>query len=315
MSTILVPLDGSPLAEQALPHACRLALMADAGLLLVRAAAPVVDPDTGVASRSSVQHAEAYLHAVRERLRTDGFTVEIASLFSNPVPGILRVARTHAVTAIVMSTHGRTGLRRMVLGSVTEQVVQESNVPVLVISGDSPSIAKVDRYQQILVPLDGSGFAEAALATFKKLRINAGAEIVLLRSVQPPSSAPQDQRLTHDLEQRRDEARNYLERVATSVLNGRTYRVLAPVGRPAEAILTAVADHEIDLIVIATHTRHGRIRFSPTSVAGQVLQNSGTPVLVVRGVDDADDTAESTLPDVEQSESEEDNIFDDFLFV
>ena len=86
-------------------------------------------------------------------------------------------------------------------------------------------------------------------------------------------------------------------------------------GRPAEAILTAVADHEIDLIVIATHTRHGRIRFSPTSVAGHILQNSGTPVLVVRGVDDADHTDESTLPDVEQSESEEDNYFDDFLFV
>ena len=316
MSTILVPLDGSPLAEQALSHACRLARIAKAKLLLVRAVAPVVDPDAGVISRSSVQHAEVYLNTIREHLQTDGFAVEAVSLFSNPVPGILRVAKTHEASIIVMSTHSRTGLRRMVLGSVTEQVVQESQVPVLVISGDSPSIAVGDRYRRILVPLDGSRFAEAALDTIKELSVNDGAEIVLLRSVQPPASGSlQNRGLSPDLDRHQGEARHYLGQVAAGMLEGHTYRALAPIEHPANAIHMAVTDLDIDLIVIATHTRRGRVRFSPTSVAGQVLQDTGTPVLIVRGIDEVEQAPKSFLPDVEQSESEEDNYCDDFLFV
>ena len=315
MSTILVPLDGSPLAEQALPHACRLALITGSRLLLVRAAVPVVDPDARITSRSSVQHAEAYLNAVRDRLQTDGFTVEVASLFSNAVPAILRAAKMHEVSTIVMSTHGRTGLRRMVLGSVTEQVVQESQVPVLIVNGESPRVEIGDRYRRILVPLDGSSFAEAAVESLKNLGVGEGAEIVLLHSVQPPSPMPLNQREEQDLALRQKDARDYLGRVAAIAPDGHMYRLLTPIEDPATAILESVGTQELDLIVIAAHARRGRVRFSQTSVAGQVLRDTGTPVLIVRGVDEVEPLPETALPEVEQSECEEDNYFDEFLFV
>ncbi len=316
MSTILVPLDGSPHAEQALPHACRLALLTGAELLLVRAALPVVDPEAGVATRSSVQHAEAYLNTLRDRLQAEGFSAESISLFSNPVPGILRVARTHEASTIVMSTHGRTGLRRMVVGSVTEQVVQESLIPVLIVNGDSPSMAPNGRYRRILVPLDGSSYAESALEAVKDLRMAGDVEIVLLQSVQPSlSGAMRNQRLARDLEQRLDAARTYLARAAATMLPGYASSVLTPIADPAAAILTAVEAQHVDLIVLAAHARRGRVRFSPTSVAGQVLRETGTPVLIVRGIDEAGAVAKTVLPEVEQSESEEDSHFDDFLFV
>jgi nucleotide-binding universal stress UspA family protein len=314
MSTILVPLDGSPLAEQALSHACRLARAAGSRLLLMRAAVPVFDPEAGVASRSSVQHAEAYLNVVRDRVLGDGLTVDVVSLFSNPVPGILRVARMHAVSTIVMSTHGRTGLRRMVLGSVTEQVVQESLAPVLIVNGDSPSAPAEGWYRRILVSLDGSTFAEAALDALKDLHLGKDVEVVLLQSVQAPhSEGPYSQRLVHELDRRCDSVRDYLERVAASTMEGYSCRLLAPVEHPATAILAAVEAQQVDLIIIATHARYGRARFSQTSVAGQVLRETGTPVLIVRGADEAAEMADTTLPIVEQSEREEDSYFNDCL--
>jgi nucleotide-binding universal stress UspA family protein len=135
---ILVPLDGSPLAEMALPKAVEL--LSDgpgATVILLRAAEahtlPGVDPvDAQVAV---VREAESYLAAVADRLREQGITRVVTSVwYSSAAKAIVEAARVRRVDLIVMSTHGRSGLRRALRGSVAESVLRRTRTPILLVS-------------------------------------------------------------------------------------------------------------------------------------------------------------------------------------
>ena len=132
---ILVPLDGSALAEAALPKA--VALAGDRGrITLLRAAeAPLLlvgDPTQ--AQVDVVQEAEEYLAAVASRLRVDGFTrLDTSVWYGPPAPAIVESARVEHADIIVMSTHGRGGLGRLILGSVAESVLRGVTTPILLI--------------------------------------------------------------------------------------------------------------------------------------------------------------------------------------
>ena len=135
---VLVPLDGSTLAEMALPQA--LALLRDspsATLILLRAAEattlPGVDPTE--AQVAVVREAEEYLDGVATRLRGEGLSRVTTSVwYSGAAPAIVEAARTRRVDLIVMSTHGRSGLRRVVRGSVAESVLRGTRTPILLVS-------------------------------------------------------------------------------------------------------------------------------------------------------------------------------------
>ena len=139
--TVLVPLDGSKLAEDALAHAIGFA-RESATLLLVRAveahARPFTDPTT--AQIAAVQEAEIYLATVADRLRRVGAAhVETSVWSGGPVDGIADAARLRNVDLIVMSTHGRSGLGRLVLGSVAEGVVRATSTPILLLRPGTPA--------------------------------------------------------------------------------------------------------------------------------------------------------------------------------
>src|SRR5689334_2421987 len=135
---ILVPLDGSPLAEMALPKA--LELLSDAPgsrLILLRAVEactlPGVDPID--AQVSVVREAESYLATVAERLRELGITQVVRSVwYSNVADAIVEAARLRRVELIIMSTHGRSGFRRVLRGSVAESVLRRTRTPILFVS-------------------------------------------------------------------------------------------------------------------------------------------------------------------------------------
>jgi nucleotide-binding universal stress UspA family protein len=143
LRTILVPLDGSIVAETALTRAVDLAREAGAKLVLLRAAEahplPMADPvDAQVAVMGEVQ---AYLAAVRERVRSAGVgDVEVSAWYGPAVEAIVEAARYRDADLIVMSSHGRSGLTRLVLGSVTEFVLRATTVPILVIRPDGAPI-------------------------------------------------------------------------------------------------------------------------------------------------------------------------------
>jgi nucleotide-binding universal stress UspA family protein len=135
---ILVPLDGSALAEMALPKALELLSDGpDATLILLRAAEattlPGIDPIE--AQVAVVREAESYLAAVADRLREQGITGVVTSVwYSSAAKAIVEASRVRRVDVIVMSTHGRSGLRRALRGSVAESVLRGTRKPILLVS-------------------------------------------------------------------------------------------------------------------------------------------------------------------------------------
>ncbi|MCG6912119.1 MAG: universal stress protein [Deltaproteobacteria bacterium] len=134
-TSILVPLDGSKLAENMLTEVEALALLLKAKLSLILVSRahvlPGVDPtDAQVAVVSS---ANEYLEKIKERLSTGGLEVDIHTPYGNPAEKILEVCRRNDIDLIAMSTHGRSGIGRWLLGSVAEKVVRHSEIPVLLL--------------------------------------------------------------------------------------------------------------------------------------------------------------------------------------
>jgi nucleotide-binding universal stress UspA family protein len=145
LKTIVVPLDGSIVAEAALAPAIDLARDAGAKLVLLRAAEahalPTADPVE--AQVSVMRDAQDYLTAVRARAVTSGVAdVEASAWYGPPVQAIVEAARFRDADLIVMSSHGRSGVARLLMGSVTETVLRATTVPVLVIRPDgAPLVA------------------------------------------------------------------------------------------------------------------------------------------------------------------------------
>lgn len=136
LQTILVPLDGSSLAEAALPKAVELAEVSGARLLLLRAAQvrtlPGVDPT--LAQVEVVREAEEYLARVGEHLGDLGFKEVECSVWYGPAAySIVEAARLYKADLILMTTHGRSGLGRLILGSVAESVLRGTTTPILLL--------------------------------------------------------------------------------------------------------------------------------------------------------------------------------------
>jgi len=132
---ILVPLDGSPTAEAAVPIALRLAHAENAGvvLLTVTAVHPMPDPVPAEVDLVPIRTAEAYLDSVKHRLAGDYPNVSTAVWRGTPAAAIVRVAQEYKVDEIVMTTHGRTGAERDMFGSVADAVLRAAPIPILVL--------------------------------------------------------------------------------------------------------------------------------------------------------------------------------------
>lgn len=143
--TVLVPLDGSDLAETALEHAADMARNG-ASLVLVRAAEAHTMPggDPTEAQVKVVREAEEYLAAVRARLtRTGVDRVEVSVWYGPPADSIVDAARFRKADLIVMSTHGRSGLGRLIVGSVAETVLRSTTTPILLVRSQEAPVQPV----------------------------------------------------------------------------------------------------------------------------------------------------------------------------
>src|SRR5438105_968930 len=165
---IPVPLDGSPLAEAALPYAKALAARTGGRLTLVRAAhyASLLG-DLAVEQHRSVEIAEDYLERQVERLAAEGYTAQAAVPFGGSTANwIVEEADMRGADLVVMATHDRVGADRWLHGSVAETVVHRLSLPVMLVrAGDAEQLAArfTDQEPFVVVPLDGSELAEAAL--------------------------------------------------------------------------------------------------------------------------------------------------------
>lgn len=288
MQRILLPLDGSQLGERALPFAAALAESAATRLILLRAtrAHTLLDVDDSQAQIGVISRAEQYLETTAARLRALGREAEIHVYYDNPVPAILDAARRHQVDLIVMSTHGRSGLGRMVYGSVADNILRHAEVPVLLVPPTIDHAWPADRPLTVLVPLDGSDLAEAALESARLLAEGLGARLHLLRVVEPPSYPLYGDGYAYipfDDEAERANARQYLlAQVEKLAARGQHATVEVAVG-PADAIIARIAgEQRTDVIAMATHGRGGLARLVLGSVATGTLRRAHVPLLLTR---------------------------------
>ena len=144
---ILVPLDGSPLAEGVLPQVIGMARVHGAKVLLLRVGFALVFPgaDPAEAQIETILEAEDYIGRIRKRLEGEGIEADASVRYGFPAEEILSHARRNGVDLIAMATHGRTGPVRWVLGSVAEQVLRKAEVPVFLFR--APKAAHVKEAQ------------------------------------------------------------------------------------------------------------------------------------------------------------------------
>jgi len=294
---LLVPLDGSRLAEAALPAAATLAQTLGAGVTLVH----VVERDApqaihGERHLTGPDEACAYLAEVAGRAfpKEPGVHVE-QHVHSAEVSDVARSIVEHVSELgpdlIVMCAHGWGGLRSRLFGSIAQQIIGLGTTPVLLIQPTRGKAAPTFACRRLLVPLDGSPEHEQGLPVAIGLAQASAAALHLLVVVHTLSTLPGEQAAAGRLlpgatsallDLRQQEAEEYLRRQAAAVqAAGLTVTAESRRGDPAKGIARTAKRVNADVIVLGTHGKSGMDAFWSNSVAPQVSSLSRVPVLLV----------------------------------
>jgi len=277
--TILVPLDGSPLAERALPFASSLVSAVSGRLIIAHVQPPLP-------TRGALEYDPP---AVVDALREAGLCADLRVYRAWPdevADALLEGAKEEEADLVTMSTHGRGGLTRWVLGSIADTVVRRATLPVLLVPPRCEADWTDRRPEQILVSLDGSPLAEEVIEPATWLAEQTGAELLLVRALSPMLHA----RYHHgrfvlssaDFAERED-AWHYLDDLAHRIrAAGHRVSIWVIEGSPAAAISNAARSEDMDLIAMTTHGRGGLGRVLMGSVADAVLRRSTVPVMLIR---------------------------------
>jgi nucleotide-binding universal stress UspA family protein len=293
LNNLLVPLDGSQLAEAALPFAQAVATRTGARLTLIRAArsrsSRLIELGP-VEQLQSIDDAEGYLHRMAEGLGARGFSVETGVPFGgDPAQWIIEECGYRKADLIVMATHDRVGLDHWLHGSVAEAVVHASAIPVMLVRAVAPQ-ALAERFgghePVLLVPLDGSELADAALPLAGGLAQTIGARIVLIGVIPKPGQLVGVEGAAvpytgNDFEQVDAEARAYLKTSAAQFESPMRVECVLRYGEPAAEIAAAADEFAAAAVVMGTHGRTGLVRSMLGSVAGGVLHRCTAPVILV----------------------------------
>jgi nucleotide-binding universal stress UspA family protein len=294
--TLLVPLDGSPFSERALPVAVSVAQAAKARIVLVHVIPGAASPDgqVGEGERQAIDEARGYLTDVSGRLTQQGIQTETAAPRGEAADGILAEMRACPADMVVMCTHGRSGLGRWAYGSVAEAVLAKSTVPILLVypTGSLERLGQTPGAFKVLVPLDGSRFAEAALPHAAALASTLGGGLVLLRAVSPQIGYYPDPVLGQPfvsqitekaLEEQEDEAKGYLGKVADGMITaGIPVQQIVRIGWPGSVILDEAKLRGAELIAMSTHGTTGIGERLLGGIAHDVLVHGMLPLLLVR---------------------------------
>lgn len=293
---ILFPTDFSESSRQALPHAVALAETHDAELHLLHASVLHASdpanpshhfPEVESLSAQLEERADARMRKIVEEHAPEPLTVvrEQRRGISAP-PVILEYVEEEDVDLVVMGTHGRRGLRHLMLGSVTEEVVRRAPCPVLT-AREQEEPGAVEGFERILAPVDFSGHSETALQHAVGLAREVGADVQILHVIEEitypdfyyPAPATGEQmaaEIRQRVSERLQEALDRIEEVGVRA------SVHVVEGRPAPGIADFAEESGSDLVVVGTHGLTGVKRALLGSVAEGVIRRSVPPVLTVK---------------------------------
>lgn len=309
---ILVPIDGSERAERAIPVAARIARLSGGSIAFIDVVQPPVEFGTYTTEvdhlialkkpgpfERHLAEANNYITEVMATYADDLAGIEVATeaVSGAAPPTIFSAARWEQADLVIMCSHGETGLKRWLFGSVAQKAVRHSPVPVLILNenGMMPSTLEESHPLRVLVPLDGSPLAETAIesaAHFAHIVADPAAiELHLLRIVDLPVSggkfpANLDANIREEAMQ---DAKAYLkevtDRVNASLANIKvavTSSVVMSTDIAGTIVQQAEDEDSFDLIAVTTHGRSGLRRLMMGSVTEHLLGATRLPLLIVR---------------------------------
>jgi len=301
---VIVPLDGSPLAQSALPYALALADAAGIPMTLLQVVAPLattLDFDWQYdASLEATALARAYdaLVPLTQSLHTAGRRVDTQVLLGDPPAEILHYADRGAQDLLVMATHGRGGALHWAFGSVARKVLTTTDTPLLIVrpSRVPEQPTQPAAIRSILVPLDGSARAETVLPLVRAVAKSSNAQVTLTRVVPLiPSDYVMSSYTTPSELTYLDEITAAARAAATAHLGtlaaewtaaGVKTDAVVQTGAAANTLLETLTGGGYDLVAMTTHGRTGLSRWVLGSVAERLIEGSHTPVLLVRAGDE-----------------------------
>jgi len=282
---ILVPLDGSNLAELALPYAEEIAAAFNSEVFLVYVSEPAED---------QYRHMhQLYIEDVAGQIKKRIKKVSPLVLTGKPAEEIIGYAEQNDVGLIIMASHGRSGITPWSTGGVAGKVLHAAKIPLLLIKAAKPRQRKPGKrlINRILLPLDGSKAGEAAVHYVGELMSRLEVEVILFGVVPAGQHIRTVGGLDYilfpeqHLESVKAEAREYLDKAYRRLKRRKgEVRVELRVGDIAQEIIKFAYGKNVDLIAISSHGHSGIEKWVFGSIANKVVQASNAPVLLVRAL-------------------------------
>jgi nucleotide-binding universal stress UspA family protein len=282
---ILVPLDGSDLAELALPYAQEIASTFNSELILLYVSEP--------ADEEHLHMHELYLEKLATQMKKVVKRVGPVVISGKPVDEIVKYTEKNDIRLIIMASHGSSGIIPWAAGGMASKVIDAIGVPLLLIKETKRRKTKEKHLiSRILLPLDGSEAGEAAITRVRELRSRLKAEVTLLGVVPTGQHIRTVGGLDYilfpeqEMEAYRAEAREYLEKVYKRMQRGKKAKgeltIAISSGEVTKEILNYAQKKRASLIAISSHGHSGMTKWVFGSTAQKIIQDSPIPVLVVK---------------------------------
>ncbi len=292
---ILVPLDGSSLAECVLSHTVAVAQAFRSRVTLLRVLERTPTPSRTWSVNPldwQIRKAEAraYLDGLTARLQEAGLQTENALLEGQAAERIIEFAHGHDINLIILSSHGRSGLSGWNISSVVQKIILRAYTPVMIVRAYQPIVSDLTglRYRRLLVPLDCSQRAECVLPLATALARFHGSQLLLAHVVsrpEMPRRAPpsqEDIELTNQITERnRLEATRYLQQLQSRLSSDVQTHLLVS-DNAAATLHELVPQENVDLVVLSAHGYSGVLKWPYGSVAVSFIAYGTTPLLIVQ---------------------------------
>ena len=283
---ILVPLDGSELAEKALPYAKSIARLKNSNVILFAVSLTIfVDRRDRLFA--------SYLEVNAKELNEEGIKATTATSYGDVAEEIVKYANNNKMDLIVMATHGYSRAKQWMFGSITQKVLYGTEIPVLLIKSKSPEVSA--EFNRILLPVDGSPFSESTFPYVVELAKNTNKEILLLHICEPPIVPSYGSRpINPTWKKYRDDMWGEMEKLSTTYLKKtmaalkkkgikvKSRVIKAQSGEVAKTIMQISKEENIDLIIIATQGRTGVSSWVYGSIANRIVEEFSQPILLIR---------------------------------
>ena len=319
--TILVPLDGSQLADCVLPHVVAIARPFDAEITLLRmleknhagTSAQLFDLLNWQINKT---RSALYLDKIQARLENSNIRVQTEVLEGLIAEGITEYAQNQGMKLIILSSHGRHGLTQWGISSITQKIILSAQTSLLIVRahqyrGYPDELTEAPVYRHIMVPLDGSQRAENVLPIITQLANFHKSQIHLVQVVQTPEMARQMPPVREDIElsnriveRNREEAERYLEQLKSrSYLEGITIQTHLISSDNAAVALHQLAEQEqIDLVALSAHGYSGNHQWPYGSMVNNFILYGKVSLLIVQ---DLPAKQEPTSPELLSTERAE----------